>query len=173
MKNGKGTVGSAVAELHGQIENLRERRQRLLDQHYQVQGQPITEDELSSRVEAVIRALQARAAPLVTTDLVHAESEVRGLVGDMVAKPLPALALAAVLDPDKLRVFLMSQARNELKTLGPSLPVALRAKQLKQIEDDVLQIERTEAGLLWEAEAAGITPPWRADLDARAILGLP
>jgi hypothetical protein len=174
MKNGKSTpVTNAVVQLNGEIEDLRERRARLLDESHEIEGRPVPEAELAQRVEQVIRGLQAQAAPLVGSDFLHGESEPRGLVNDMLAKPVKPLALAAVLQPDVLRSWLLAQGKNELRTLGDPMPSAERAKRLKEIEADILAIERAEAALLWQAEEAGIVPPWRADLDAKAILGLP
>jgi hypothetical protein len=169
--NGKAsTVGNAVQALNEQIEDLRLRRAKLLDEYHEVESRPIPEAE---RVDAVIKALQAQAMPLVGTDFLHGESEPRGLVNDMLARPVKPLALAAVLQPDVLRSWLLAQGRNELRTLGEPMPAAERKAKLQALEADILAIERAEAALLWQAEAAGLVPPWRVDIDVRAVLDLP
>jgi hypothetical protein len=170
--NGKSAVGSAVVQLNAEIETLRERRARLLDEFHEIEGRPVPEAELAQRVEQVVRGLQAQATTLVGTDLLHSESPVSGLVADLLAKPVKPLALAAVLQPDVLRSWLLAQARNEARTLPEAMPAAERAERLKTLEAQVLETERAEAALLWEGEASGLVMPWRQDLDPRAVLGL-
>jgi hypothetical protein len=171
--NGKtASVGTVVTQLNAEIERLRATREALLAEYAAVESQPIAAEEVPGRVDEVITTLQARSADVLLSGFLHGESTARELVDSMLVPSTKPLVLAAVLVPDVLRSYLLTEAEAEMRRLPSPLPSSARAKRLKELETQVLETERAEAVLLWEGERAGLTMPWRHDIDEKAVLGL-
>jgi hypothetical protein len=166
--NGRASVADAVGQLHAQLEALRERRARLLDEHAALEAVPVPPDELEPRLEQVMKILRAEASAMAPSGINHAESMAKDIAADLLAKPIKPIAILAVVNPDAVLAWLTAEA----KVLAPPVPTSERKARLRALENEVLEVQRKESALLWSAEEAGLVPPWRHDISPEAVLGL-
>lgn len=165
-------VGALTGEVDGirrQIENLRERREIV-----EAAPRPL-EDALADCakvVQSLAERVEAPTGYLSSSGVTYhdAVSNLQRLQGrEHNATPVDLLAAVA---PDLMTKWLQAEVRKSYKSLPATISPPDKVRQLKEIDRQILSLERQEADLLWGLEDAGLRAPWRSDLSAIAVLGV-
>jgi hypothetical protein len=124
------------------------------------------------RIDATLGRLRAHAAGRLSV----AGALVRHDGGDaeyaLNSSGVTPFAVAALVDPDGLRRWLMHEAEAALQRLPEPATDEVREARLLELRRRLAEAEKREASLCWSAHEAGLDPGWRPDLDPAAALGL-
>jgi hypothetical protein len=136
------------------------------------QSRPLPLAVVERRVDATIARLRAHAAARLSV----AGALVMPVGGDaehaLHSSGVAPFAVAALVDPDALRRWLMHEAETALQRLPEPATDEVREVRLLELRCRLAAAERRESDLCWQSFDNGLDPGWRADLDPAAVLGL-
>jgi hypothetical protein len=94
-------------------------------------------------------------------------------VGDYLARlTVSPFAVAAIVSPDELKRWLVSQAAAAMRPLPEPVDDATRTKRIADLKRQTREAEGREIDLCWELLDAGVEFDWRPGLDPALVLGL-
>ena len=166
----RATVTAAAAEMRRALAEQRSRIAELKATLDEVSEAPFDADEYGARVDARVAELAAYE-PLQMLSL-------SGLVSEGPAHLTfdagldKVLRLLAICNPTALASGLKALCAEHVQIFGPGISPADKHHRIQAAKTELGQLEREEALLLGEAEAAGISLPRRPDASAVHYLGL-
>ena len=162
------------------VERVRRRGRELRADLHRIRSAPFPSNYAKSQMRAQIDALTQRGAPDVTNLIEHdrdiiwptlrVQSEVHAEKRGLAFAEVPdALALVAWLHKDELIAALDREIVTEADDKA-ALSHEARGKAEVEVLADLLDMERQEAELVWQAQSQGLPVEHRADCDPCAIL---
>jgi hypothetical protein len=164
-------VTDAIGQLRDQLDRIRDEMAQLRGELEIEASRPVPVEEVTARIDTTVSRLRGFITPQLTVgDLILPDGN---QVADYLARlTVSPFAVAAVVAPDQLRVWLLEKATSALQRLPEPADVATRAKRIEALQAKLRAAERSEAALLWESLEAGIDLEWRGDISPEVVLGL-
>ena len=163
-----------------QIETRRRRVRELKADLHRIASAPFPSSYCKSRVRETVEALAQTGAPVLTNVIEHdstviwpsktVQSEVHGAQRSLSFSEQPdALALTCWLHRDALIARLNAEIDSESDDKA-ALSHADREVRAAEVQADLVEVERVEAALVFDAWSKGLPCEHRADCNALAIL---
>jgi hypothetical protein len=167
-------IGQFRAQLDqamAQLADTRAEVDRLRSELELEESRPVPREVVEERAAATVDRLRGFVARQVSTgDLFSRHG---GRVGDYLARlSASPFAVAAVVAPDELKSWLVTEAAAAMQSLPEPVDDATRTKRVADLKLRVWEAEGREIDLCWELLDTGVEFDWRPGLDPALVLGL-
>jgi hypothetical protein len=164
------------------VERLRRRCRELKADLHRITSAPYPSGYCKARAKEQIEALAMQGAPIVSNVVEHDGDLIwpmTSLRSEVLGGELPSLAFAEIFNPVALacwlhRDLLIKRLDDEINAEADdaaALTHEARQRAGAEVQGDLLDIERQEAALVWQAQQQGLPVEHRGDCSPQAILG--